>query len=153
MTVSADVLGQTLSASPTGLSIPFGSTDTIELGYVSNYVGGPMLVVAYTQLTGDGRPGNDTFSVMVDIADAQQVSVNYPAMICSGDDAVLVPTHPTLGKLLWLSGNDTIAMAPADSTITLSGVTMDMIIIVTTMILMETLTTIIPTSAYSGVEG
>jgi len=120
MTVSADVMGQTLSATPTSLSIPFGGKDTIELGYVSNYVGGPMSVVAYTQLTGDGRTGNDTLSVMVNIADAQQVSVNYVSLICSGDDAVLVPTHPKSGNLLWLSGSDTIAIAPADSAISMT---------------------------------
>ena len=153
LTVNADVLGQTLSVSPTNLSIPFGGVDTLLLGYVSNYVGGPMSVVAYTQLTNDGRPFNDTLSTSVDISDAQQVSVNYPEFVCVGDDAIMVPTHPESGTLLWLSGNDTLAIAPADSTITLSGLTMDTTVTVTTVTSTETLTTIVPASSYSGVDG
>jgi parallel beta-helix repeat protein len=153
LTVSADLLGQTISVTPTGLSIPFGGVDTVMLGYVSNLVGGPMSVVAYTQLTNDGRPNNDTLTTSVDISDAQQVSVTYPDFVCVGDDAVMVPTHPESGKLLWLSGNDTLAIAAADSTITLTGLTMDTTVTVTTVTSSETLTTIVPASAYSGVDG
>jgi len=153
LTVSADVLGQTLSVSPTNLSIPFGGVDTLMLGYVSNYVGGPMSVVAYTQLTNDGRPFNDTLSTSVDISDAQQVSVNYPEFVCVGDDAIMVPTHPESGTLLWLSGNDTVAIAPADSAITLTGLTMDTTVTVTTVTTEETMNMSVPTGSWSGTEG
>jgi len=43
LTVSVDIFGTTMTATPTGLSIPFGGKDTVELGYVSNYVGGYLL--------------------------------------------------------------------------------------------------------------
>ena len=122
MTVSADVLGQTLTVSPTTLSIPFGGKDTIMLGYVSNYVGGPMSVVAYTTLANDSRPGNDTLSTLIDVSDAQQVSVSYPSMLCAGDDAVMTVAHPLTGTALWMIGNDTLALAGVDSTITSSDV-------------------------------
>ena len=122
LTVSADVMGTTLTQTLTGLSVPFGGKDTVMLGYVSNYVGGPMSVVAYTQLSGDGRPNNDTLSTSVEISDAQQVAVNYPAMICSGDDVVMTVTHPQQGTALWTSNGDTLAVAGVDSTITLTGV-------------------------------
>jgi hypothetical protein len=49
VTVSADVLGSTITQNLTGLSIPFGGTHDAVLGFVSNYVGGPMSIVAYTQ--------------------------------------------------------------------------------------------------------
>jgi parallel beta-helix repeat protein len=125
LTVSADILGQTLSVTPTGLSIPFGGKDTVDLGYVSNYVGGPMSIVAYTTLTNDGRPNNDTLSTSVDIADAQQVSPVYPDFVCAGDDVDLSVTIPTMGKVMWASGADTIAIVDADSTITIPGLMMD----------------------------
>ena len=153
VTVSADVLGQTLSVTPTGLSIPFGGKDTVMLGYVSNYVGGPMSIVAYTTLTNDGRPNNDTLSTSVNISDAQQVSVSYPDFVCVGDDAIMVPTHPQSGMLLWMAGNDTLSMTPADSAVTLSGLTMDTTITVSSINTEETMNMAVPTGAYSGVEG
>ncbi len=153
MTVSADVLGQTLTVSPTTLSIPFGGKDTIMLGYVSNYVGGPMSVVAYTTLSNDARPGNDTLSTSVDISDAQQVSVTYPSMLCAGEDAVMTVAHPLTGTALWMIGNDTLALAGVDSTITLSNVTADTTITVSTVSTEEELILIVPTSSWSGVDG
>ena len=101
MTVSADVLGQTLTVSPTTLSIPFGGKDTIMLGYVSNYVGGPMSVVAYTTLSNDARPGNDTLSTSVDISDAQQVVPVAQDFACAGETVSLSIAHPTTGSFLW----------------------------------------------------
>jgi len=153
LTVSADVMGTTLTQTLTGLSVPFGSKDTVMLGYVSNYVGGPMSVVAYTQLTGDGRPGNDTLSTSVEISDAQQVAVNYPAMICSGDDVVMTVTHPTQGTALWTSGGDTLALAGVDSTITLTGVTMDTTITVGTVSSETEIATPTPSATWSGQDG
>ena len=153
VTVSADVLGQTLSVTQTGLSIAFGDKDTVMLGYVSNYVGGPMSIVAYTQLTNDGRPFNDTLSTSVEISDAQQVAVNYPAMICAGDDVVMTVTHPTEGTAMWSSGNDTIALAGVDSTITLVGVTNDTTITVQTISSETSIATPVPTASWSGQDG
>ena len=149
LTVGADVLGQTLSATPTGLSIPFGGKDTIMLGYVSNYVGGPMSIVAYTQLTNDGRPNNDTLSTSVDIADAQQVSPVYPDFVCSGDDVDLSVTIPTMGKVMWASGSDTIAIVDADSTITIAGLTMDTTITVSAVNYTDSVGQKTPGSGYS----
>ena len=153
LTVSADVMGTTLTQTLTGLSVPFGGKDTVMLGYVSNYVGGPMSVVAYTQLSGDGRPNNDTLSTSVEISDAQQVAVNYPAMICSGDDVVMTVTHPTQGTALWTSGGDTLAVAGVDSTITLTGVTMDTTITVGTVSSETEIATPTPTATWSGQDG
>ena len=153
LTVSADVMGTTLTQNLTGLSIPFGGKDTVMLGYVSNYVGGPMSIVAYTQLTNDGRPYNDTVSISVEISDAQQVAVNYPAMICAGDDVVMTVTHPTEGTAMWSSGNDTIALAGVDSTITLVGVTKDTTITVQTISSETSITTPVPTALWSGQDG
>jgi parallel beta-helix repeat protein len=153
MTVSADVMGTTLTQNLTGLSVPFGGKDTVMLGYVSNYVGGPMTVIAYTQLTGDGRPGNDTLTTSVLISDAQQVSVSYPAMICSGDDVVMDVTHPTMGTVLWSSNGDTIALAGVDSTITLTGVTMDTTITVGTVSSETEILTPVPSYTWSGIDG
>ena len=149
LTVSADVLGQTLSATPTGLSIPFGGKDTIMLGYVSNYVGGPMSIVAYTQLTNDGRPNNDTLSTSVDIADAQQVSPVYPDFVCAGDDVDLSVTIPTMGKVMWASGSDTIAIVDADSTITIPGLMMDTTITVSAVNYTDSVGQKSPGSGYS----
>jgi hypothetical protein len=153
LTVSADVMGTTLTQTLTGLSVPFGGKDTVMLGYVSNYVGGPMSVVAYTQLSGDGRPGNDTLSTSVEISDAQQVAVNYPAMICSGDDVVMTVTHPQQGTALWSSNGDTLAVAGVDSTITLTGVTMDTTITVGTVSSETEIATPTPTATWSGQDG
>src|SRR5210317_1806615 len=153
VTVSADVLGQTLSVTQTGLSIAFGEKDTVMLGYVSNYVGGLMSIVAYTQLTNDGRPFNDTLSTSVEISDAQQVAVSYPAMICAGDDVVMTVTHPTEGTAMWSSGNDTIALAGVDSTITLVGVTKDTTITVQTISSETSIATPVPTATWSGQDG
>ena len=86
LTVSVDIFGSTMTATPTGLSIPFGGKDTVELGYISNYVGGVYAVTAYTVLTNDGRSNNDTLSTSIEVGDAQQVSPVYPDMICAGDD-------------------------------------------------------------------
>ena len=120
LTVSADVLGQTLSVTPTGLSIPFGGKDTIMLGYVSNYVGGPMSVVAYTQLTNDGRPNNDTLSTSVDVSDAQQVQPIAPDFACAGETISLSVGHPTTGAMLWTNSmGDTLGLIDADSTISM----------------------------------
>src|SRR6056300_1486204 len=153
VTVSADVLGTTLTQNLTSLSVPFGGRDTVMLGYVSNYVGGPMSIVAYTQLTNDGRPFNDTLSTSVEISDAQQVAVSYPAMICAGDDVVMTVTHPTEGTAMWSSGNDTIALAGVDSTITLVGVTKDTTITVQTISSETSIATPVPTASWSGQDG
>ena len=153
LTVSADLLGQTLSITPTGLAIPFGGVDTLTLGYVSNLVGGPMSIVAYTQLINDGRPDNDTLNTTISISDAQQVSVSYPEFVCVGDDAILEPTHPETGTLLWMSGNDTLAVAPADSSITLSGLTADTTVTVSTIKKEETINMSVPTGSWTGADG
>ncbi|MDA8581376.1 right-handed parallel beta-helix repeat-containing protein [Schleiferiaceae bacterium] len=153
LTVSADIMGTTLTQNLTSLSVPFGGRDTVMLGYVSNYVGGPMTVVAYAQLTGDGRPGNDTLTTSVLISDAQQVAVSYPTMICSGDDVVMDVTHPTMGTVLWSSNGDTIALAGVDSTITLTGVTMDTTITVGTVSSETEILTPIPSYTWSGIDG
>ena len=149
LTVSVDIFGTTLTATPTGLSIPFGGKDTVELGYISNYVGGTYSVVAYTQLTGDGRPGNDTLSLNVDVTDAQQVTPVYPEFICAGDDVNLSVTNPTQGKVMWASGNDTIAVVDADSTIMLSSVMMDTTITVSSINYTESVGQLSPGSGYS----
>ena len=120
MTVSADVLGQTLTVSPTTLSIPFGGKDTIMLGYVSNYVGGPMSVVAYTTLSNDARPGNDTLSTSIDISDAQQVVPVAQDFACAGETVSLSIAHPTTGSFLWTNIlGDTVGYVDADSTLSL----------------------------------
>src|SRR6056300_281159 len=149
LTVSVDIFGTTMTATPTGLSIPFGGKDTVELGYISNFVGGTFSVVAYTQLTGDGRPGNDTLSLNVDITDAQQVTPVYPEFICAGDDVNLSVTNPTQGKVMWASGNDTIAVVDADSTIMLSSVMMDTTITVSSINYTESVGQLSPGSGYN----
>ncbi|MDA9279424.1 right-handed parallel beta-helix repeat-containing protein [Schleiferiaceae bacterium] len=149
LTVSVDIFGTTMTASPTGLSIPFGGKDTVELGYISNFVGGTYSVVAYTQLTGDGRPGNDTLSLNVDITDAQQVTPVYPEFICAGDDVNLSVTNPTQGKVMWASGGDTIAVVDADSTIMLSSVMMDTTITVSSINYTESVGQLSPGSGYN----
>jgi len=138
-----------MTATPTGLSIPFGGKDTVELGYISNFVGGTYSVVAYTQLTGDGRPGNDTLSLNVDITDAQQVTPVYPEFICAGDDVNLSVTNPTQGKVMWASGGDTIAVVDADSTIMLSSVMMDTTITVSSINYTESVGQLSPGSGYN----
>ena len=112
-----------------------------------------MSVVAYTTLANDARPGNDTLSTSVDISDAQQVSVTYPSMLCAGEDAVMTVAHPLTGTALWMIGNDTLALAGVDSTITLSNVTADTTITVSTVSTEEELILIVPTSSWSGVDG
>ena len=149
LTVSVDIFGTTMTATPTGLSIPFGGKDTVELGYISNYVGGTYSVLAYTQLTGDGRPGNDTLTSNIDITDAQQVTPVYPEFICAGDDVNLSVTNPTQGKVMWASGNDTIAVVDADSTIMLSSVMMDTTITVSSINYTESVGQLSPGSGYS----
>ena len=125
LTVSVDIFGTTMTATPTGLSIPFGGKDTVELGYASNYVGGIYAVTAYTVLTNDGRPGNDTLSTSIQVSDAQQVSPVYPDMICAGDDITLSVTIPTQGNVMWTTGNDTLGVIAADSSLTLTNITTD----------------------------
>ena len=112
-----------------------------------------MSVVAYTTLANDGRPFNDTLSSSVDIADAQQVSVTYPSMLCAGEDAVMSVIHPLTGTALWMIGNDTLALAGVDSTITLSNITADTTITVSTVSTEEELILVVPTGAWTGVDG
>ncbi len=125
LTVSVDIFGSTMTATPTGLSIPFGGKDTVELGYISNYVGGVYAVTAYTVLTNDGRSNNDTLSTSIEVGDAQQVSPVYPDMICAGDDITLSVTIPTQGNVMWSTGNDTLGVIAADSSLTLTNITSD----------------------------
>jgi hypothetical protein len=99
LSVSVDIFGTTMTATPTNLGIPFGGKDTVELGYASNYVGGIYAVTAYTVLTNDGRSNNDTLSTSIEVSDAQQVSPVYPDMICAGDDITLSVTIPTQGNV------------------------------------------------------
>jgi hypothetical protein len=118
VTVSADVLGSTLTQNLTGLAIPFGGTHDVTVGYVSNYVGGPMSIVAYTQLTGDGRSFNDTLSTSVNVSDAQQVVPVAPEYACIGETVDLSIAHPTDGNLMWTNAQgDTLGLVAADSTI------------------------------------
>ncbi len=125
LSVSVDIFGTTMTATPTNLGIPFGGKDTVELGYISNYVGGIYAVTAYTVLTNDGRSNNDTLSTSIEVSDAQQVSPVYPDMICAGDDITLSVTIPTQGNMLWTSGNDTLGVLAADSSLTLTNITSD----------------------------
>jgi parallel beta-helix repeat protein len=125
LSVSVDIFGTTMTATPTNLGIPFGGKDTVELGYASNYVGGIYAVTAYTVLTNDGRPGNDTLSTSIEVSDAQQVSPVYPDMICAGDDITLSVTIPTQGNVMWTTGNDTLGVIAADSSLTLTNITTD----------------------------
>ncbi|MDG1918882.1 MAG: right-handed parallel beta-helix repeat-containing protein, partial [Schleiferiaceae bacterium] len=125
LSVSVDIFGTTMTATPTNLGIPFGGKDTVELGYASNYVGGIYAVTAYTVLTNDGRSNNDTLSTSIEVSDAQQVSPVYPDMICAGDDITLSVTIPTQGNMLWTTGNDTLGVLAADSSLTLTNITSD----------------------------
>jgi hypothetical protein len=125
LSVSVDIFGTTMTATPTNLGIPFGGKDTVELGYISNYVGGIYAVTAYTVLTNDGRSNNDTLSTSIEVSDAQQVSPVYPDMICAGDDITLSVTIPTQGNMLWTTGNDTLGVLAADSSLTLTNITSD----------------------------
>jgi parallel beta-helix repeat protein len=125
LTVSVDIFGTTMTATPTGLSVPFGGKDTVELGYISNYVGGIYSVMAYTQLTNDGRSNNDTLTTTVEVSDAQQVSPVYPDFVCAGDDITLSVTIPSQGNVMWTAGNDTLGVIAADSSLTLSNITTD----------------------------
>ncbi|MDC0615653.1 right-handed parallel beta-helix repeat-containing protein, partial [Schleiferiaceae bacterium] len=125
LTVSVDIFGSTMTATPTGLSIPFGGKDTVDVGYASNYVGGVYAVTAYTVLANDGRSNNDTLSTSIEVSDAQQVSPVYPDMICAGDDITLSVTIPTQGNVMWTTGNDTLGVIAADSSLTLTNITSD----------------------------
>ena len=153
LTVNAEVLGQTFTVTPTwGLNLPFGSTATVMMGYVSQFVGGPMTVMAYATVPNDGRPGNDTLISNIEIGDAQQVAVSYPAIVCPGDDAVMNVVHPLTGVALWRVGNDSL-IASVDSTITLSNITTDTTITVSTIPVVEELITVIPTGSWGSIDG
>ena len=112
-----------------------------------------MSVVAYTTLANDSRPGNDTLSTLIDVSDAQQVSVSYPSMLCAGDDAVMTVAHPLTGTALWMIGNDTLALAGVDSTITLASITMDTTVTVTMITSEEEIVLPTPTGSWAGVDG
>jgi len=125
LSVSVDIFGTTLTATPTNLGIPFGGKDTVDLGYISNYVGGIYSVTAYTQLANDGRSNNDTLTTTVEVSDAQQVSPVYPDFVCAGDDITLSVTVPSQGNVMWTTGNDTLGVIAADSSLTLTNITTD----------------------------
>src|SRR6056300_1470531 len=125
LSVSVDIFGTTLTATPTNLGIPFGGKDTVDLGYISNYVGGIYSVTAYTQLANDGRSNNDTLTTTVEVSDAQQVSPVYPDFVCAGDDITLSVTIPSQGNVMWSTGNDTLGVIAADSSLTLTNITTD----------------------------
>ena len=114
-----------MTATPTNLGIPFGGKDTVELGYISNYVGGIYAVTAYTVLTNDGRSNNDTLSTSLSVSDAQQIQVNYDSKVCFGDDINLTVVVPTQGNVMWTSGNDTIGVLSSDSVLSISNLTAD----------------------------
>ena len=79
-----------------------------------------MSIVAYTTLTNDGRPGNDTLSTSVDVSDAQQVQPVVPDFACAGETVNLSIAHPTTGSMLWSNAaGDTIGLVEADSTISI----------------------------------
>src|SRR6056300_1140704 len=125
LSVSVDIFGTTLTATPTNLGIPFGGKDTVDLGYISNYVGGIYSVTAYKQLANDGRSNNDTLTTTVEVSDAQQVSPVYPDFVCAGDDITLSVTVPSQGNVMWTTGNDTLDVIAADSSLTLTNITTD----------------------------
>ena len=149
LSVSVDIFGTTMTATPTGLSIPFGGKDTVELGYISNFVGGTYSVVAYTQLTGDGRPGNDTLSLNVDITDAQQVNVIYDAKVCTGENIDLTVSVPAQGNVMWTSGNDTIGILSVDSVLSIANITSDTTITVSSINYTESVGQLSPGSGYN----
>jgi hypothetical protein len=62
-------------------------------------------------------------------------------------------THPQQGTALWTSNGDTIALAGVDSTITLTGVTMDTTITVETVSSVTEIATPTPTATWSGQDG
>ena len=131
------------------MSIPFGGKDTVELGYISNFVGGTYSVVAYTQLTGDGRPGNDTLSLNVDITDAQQVNVIYDAKVCTGENIDLTVSVPAQGNVMWTSGNDTIGILSVDSVLSIANITSDTTITVSSINYTESVGQLSPGSGYN----
>ncbi|MDC3237807.1 choice-of-anchor J domain-containing protein [Schleiferiaceae bacterium] len=149
LTVSVDIFGTTMTATPTGLSVPFGGKDTVELGYISNFVGGTYSVVAYTQLTGDGRPGNDTLSLNVDITDAQQVNVIYDAKVCTGENIDLTVSVPAQGNVMWTSGNDTIGILSVDSVLSIANITSDTSFTVSSINYTESVGQLSPGSGYN----
>ena len=138
-----------MTATPTGLGIPFGGKDTVELGYISNFVGGTYSVVAYTQLTGDGRPGNDTLSLNVDITDAQQVNVIYDAKVCTGENIDLTVSVPAQGNVMWTSGNDTIGILSVDSVLSIANITSDTSFTVSSINYTESVGQLSPGSGYN----
>ena len=138
-----------MNATPTNLGIPFGGKDTVELGYISNFVGGTYSVVAYTQLTGDGRPGNDTLSLNVDITDAQQVNVIYDAKVCTGENIDLTVSVPAQGNVMWTSGNDTIGILSVDSVLSIANITSDTTITVSSINYTESVGQLSPGSGYN----
>ena len=125
LTVSVDIFGTTMTATPTGLSIPFGGKDTVDVGYASNYVGGVYAVTAYTVLANDGRSNNDTLSTSIEVSDAQQVNVIYDAKVCTGENIDLTVSIPTQGNVMWTSGNDTIGILNVDSVLSIANITSD----------------------------
>ena len=149
LSVSVDIFGTTMNATPTNLGIPFGGKDTVELGYISNFVGGTYSVVAYTQLTGDGRPGNDTLSLNVDITDAQQVNVIYDAKVCTGENIDLTVSVPAQGNVMWTSGNDTIGILSVDSVLSIANITSDTTITVSSINYTESVGQLSPGSGYN----
>ena len=149
LTVSVDIFGTTMTATPTGLSILFGEKDTVELGYISNFVGGTYSVVAYTQLTGDGRSNNDTLSTSIEVSDAQQVNVIYDAKVCTGENIDLTVSVPAQGNVMWTSGNDTIGILSVDSVLSIANITSDTSFTVSSINYTESVGQLSPGSGYN----
>ncbi|MDC0118997.1 right-handed parallel beta-helix repeat-containing protein, partial [Schleiferiaceae bacterium] len=125
LSVSVDIFGTTITATPTNLGIPFGAKDTVELGYASNYIGGVYAVTAYAVLANDGRSNNDTLSTSIEVSDAQQVNVIYDAKVCTGENIDLTVSVPAQGNVMWTSGNDTIGILSVDSVLSIANITSD----------------------------
>ncbi|MDC1529978.1 right-handed parallel beta-helix repeat-containing protein [Schleiferiaceae bacterium] len=149
LTVSVDIFGTTMTASPTGLSIPFGGKDTVELGYISNFVGGVYAVTAYAVLANDGRSNNDTLSTSIEVSDAQQVNVIYDAKVCTGENIDLTVSVPAQGNVMWTSGNDTIGILSVDSVLSIANITSDTSFTVSSINYTESVGQLSPGSGYN----
>ena len=118
--VTVNFAGQSITGTYAVDTLALGESEAIEVGYVSQRVGGFYSLDAEVDLTGDTRATNDLLSATVELLDAQQVSMNLPEFACAGDVIDLEITHPLDGTLMWSSNGDTLGVVDADSTMTLT---------------------------------
>ena len=110
--------------SKTIISSSAGATDTISIGNISLKNGGTISFNAFTALTGDEKPQNDTlkFGAITIAATPASPTVPIGVLICSGTDSTIIAKNGSTG-FRWYSDAFSSTIISSDSALKFINVT------------------------------